>query len=140
MTAFNWAVLTACVWGVVPILEKVSLGKVTPYVGLFYRCIGVMLGMILLGAFLVKPQEFKSIDAKSLFFLIAAGFLANFVGQLLFFHGLKSGNISSFVPIAGSFPMVSFILGVVLLGEAVTPIKVGGVVMIIIGIWALKTG
>jgi multidrug transporter EmrE-like cation transporter len=36
--------------------------------------------------------------------------------------------------------MVSFILGVVLLGEAVTPIKVGGVVMIIIGIWALKTG
>ena len=140
MTAFNWAVLTACVWGVVPILEKVSIGKVTPYVGLFYRCIGVMLGMILLGAFLVKPQEFKSIDAKSLFFLIAAGFLANFVGQLLFFHGLKSGNISSFVPIAGSFPMVSFILGVVLLGEAVTPIKVGGVVMIIIGIWALKTG
>jgi transporter family protein len=140
MTAFKWAVMTACVWGVVPILEKMSLGKITPYVGLFYRCIGVMLGMLLLGAFLVRPHEFKTIDAKSLVFLVLAGFLANFVGQLLFFHGLKAGGVSTFVPIAGSFPLISFILGVVLLGEAVTPMKVGGVIMILLGIWALKTG
>lgn len=140
MTAFKWAIMTACIWGVVPILEKIGIGKVTPYVGLFYRCIGVMLGMILLGIYLVKPHEFKTIDAKSLFFLIAAGFLANFVGQLLFFHGLKAGQVSTFVPIAGSFPLVSFILGVVLLGEAITPMKVGGAALIILGIWALKTG
>ena len=140
MTAFKWAIITACVWGVVPIIEKIALGKVTPYVGIFYRCIGVMLGMILLGIFLAGRKELGAIDLKSLVLLISAGFLANFVGQLMFFHGLKSGQVSSFVPIAGSFPLVSFILGVVLFGEAITPFKVGGVALITLGIWAIKIG
>lgn len=140
MTAFKWAVITACVWGVVPIIEKMALAKVTPYVGIFYRCIGVMLGMVLLGIFLTARKELGAIDLKSLVLLIAAGFLANFVGQLMFFHGLKSGQVSSFVPIAGSFPVVSFILGVVLFGEVITPFKVGGVALITLGIWAIKIG
>lgn len=140
MTAFKWAIVTACVWGVVPIIEKAALGKVTPFVGIFYRCAGVMLGMILLGIFLAKRSELGNVDLRSLFLLIAAGFLANFVGQLMFFHGLKLGGVSSFVPIAGSFPVVSFILGVVLFGEAITPFKVGGVALITLGIWALKIG
>lgn len=140
MTAFKWAIITACVWGVVPIIEKAALGKVTPYVGIFYRCIGVMLGMLLLGVFLTQRKELTHIDVKSLLLLISAGFLANFVGQLMFFHGLKSGQVSTFVPIAGSFPLVSFILGVILFGEAITPFKVGGVALITLGIWALKIG
>lgn len=140
MTAFKWAIITACVWGVVPIIEKAALGKVTPYVGIFYRCMGVMLGMVLLGFFLYNRKELAAIDLRSLLLLVAAGFLANFVGQLLFFHGLKSGEVSSFVPIAGSFPLVSFILGIVLFGESITPFKVGGVMLITTGIWALKIG
>ena len=140
MTAFKWAVITACVWGIVPIIEKIALGKVSPFVGIFYRCIGVALGIILLGLFVVKPQELRAIDAKSVILLVSAGFLANFVGQLLFFHGLKAGKVSSFVPIAGSFPLVSFILGVVFLGESISPFKIGGVVLITLGIWALKLG
>jgi len=140
MTAFNWGIITACVWGVVPIIEKIALGKVSPFVGIFYRCIGVAFGIILLGLFFIKPQELKAIDAKSVILLVSAGFLANFVGQLLFFHGLKSGEVSSFVPIAGSFPLVSFILGVVFLGESISPFKIGGVVLITLGIWALKLG
>ena len=140
MTAFKWALITACVWGVVPILEKAALGKVTPYVGIFYRCIGVALGMFLLGIFLASRKELVRIDLKSLLLLISAGFLANFVGQLIFFYGLKLGEVSSFVPIAGSFPLVSFILGVALFGESVTPFKVGGVLLITLGIWALKIG
>ena len=140
MTAFNWGIITACVWGIVPIIEKIAIGKISPFVGIFYRCIGVAFGIILLGFFMIKPQELKVIDAKSVILLVSAGFLANFVGQLLFFHGLKSGEVSSFVPIAGSFPLVSFILGVVFLGESINPLKIGGVVLITLGIWALKLG
>ena len=140
MTAFKWAIITACVWGVVPIIEKAALSRVTPFVGIFYRCIGVALGMVLLGIFLTARKELTDINLRSLVLLISAGFLANFVGQLLFFHGLKLGEVSSFVPIAGSFPVVSFILGVVLFGEAVTPFKVGGVALITLGIWAIKIG
>ena len=139
MTAFNWAIITACVWGVVPIIEKIALGKVNPFVGIFYRCIGVAFGIVLLGLF-IKPQELKAVDAKSVILLVSAGFLANFVGQLLFFHGLKAGEVSSFVPIAGSFPLVSFILGVIFLGESVSLFKIGGVILITLGIWALKLG
>ncbi len=140
MTTFKWAIITACVWGVVPLIEKIALGKVTPFVGIFYRCTGVTLGMILLGTLMIKPQELGAIDARSVFLLVLAGFLANFVGQLLFFHGLKGGEVSTFVPIAGSFPLVSFILGVLFLGESINAFKIGGVLMITLGILALKHG
>jgi len=39
MTAFLWAIITACIWGVVPIFEKTGLTRATAFAGLFYRCV-----------------------------------------------------------------------------------------------------
>ena len=41
MGAFEWALLTAFVWGMVPAIEKFALIKIDPFVGLFFRCFGV---------------------------------------------------------------------------------------------------
>lgn len=138
MTAFLWAIMAALVWGIVPVVEKLGLAKVDPLVALFYRCFGVILGIVMLGVFILKPQEIRSIDTKSVALLVAAGFLASFVAQIFFYHGLKSGDVSRIVPIAGSFPMISFLLGVVLFGEAVTFSKIAGLLLIMSGVWMLK--
>ena len=138
MKAYVWALLAACVWGVVPILEKIGLHKVVPLTALFYRSFGVLLGIFLLGAFVLKPADFKVIDMKSLFVLVLSGFLASVVAQVFFYHGLKIGEVSRVVPIAGSFPLISFILGVFILGEAITPMKLVGILLVISGIWFLR--
>ena len=126
MNVFLWAILAGCVWGIVPILEKVGLTKVEPFVGLFYRCLGVVLGIVLLGVFIVKPHQIRSVDMRTALILVLSGFLASFVAQIMFYHALKFGEVSKVVPIAGAFPFIAFILGIVILGESLTLVKAAG--------------
>ena len=138
MNAFWWAILTAVIWGCVPLLEKAGLVKVTAFVGLFYRSLGVIIGILILSLFMVKPQEIKAIDLKSASLLILGGFLASFVGQICFYHSLKAGEISRVVPVSGTYPLIAFLLGVLLLGEAMTLPKILGALLVVAGIVVLK--
>ena len=140
MSAFMWAILTACIWGIVPLLEKAGLSKVDAIVGLFYRCLGVIIGLVILGAVMLKPQQIKAVDIRSVSWLILAGFLASFVAQITFYKGLKLGEMSRIVPISASYPLITFILGVLILGESITWLKCAGVFSIMIGIWMLRVG
>ena len=140
MTAFMWAILTACIWGIVPILEKIGLSKVDALTGLFYRCIGVVIGWIILSTLVLKPSQIKSVDLRSALWLILGGFLASIVAQFTFYHGLKAGEVSRVVPISGIYPLIAFILGVIILGEVFNWVKLSGIILIILGVWALKIG
>lgn len=140
MNAFFWAVVAAGIWGIVPLLEKLGLNKVDPLVGLFYRCLGVVLGLILLSTFMLKPQQIKAMDLRSGFFLVGGGFLASFVAQIAFYNALKLGEVSKVVPISGSYPFLSFLLGILVLGESFTPVKLLGTFLVVFGIWVLKIG
>lgn len=138
ISSFWLAILTAFIWGCVPVLEKLGLAKISPMTGLFYRSLGVMIGVAILWFFLVKPEEIRNVDLRSAFLVLAGGFLASFVAQILFYTSLKGGDISRVVPISGSYPMISFLLGVMLFGEPVTMGKLAGVGFVILGIWFLR--
>jgi bacterial/archaeal transporter family protein len=138
MNAFWLAITTAVIWGFVPLIEKIGLAKIDPMVGLFYRSIGVLLGFVILVFFMVKPDELKSVDLRSALLVMTGGFLASFVAQILFYQALKIGDMSWIVPISGSYPLIAFLLGVFILGESVTPVKIAGAFLIILGLWALK--
>lgn len=140
MNAFRWALLTACIWGVVPLLEKAGLAKLDPITGLFCRCVGVLGGMILLGLFIIRPHHITALNPGYAGLLVLGGFLASFVGQIFFYNGLKTGEASRVVPIAASYPLVSFVLGIVLMGESVNAVKLGGVALVVAGLWLLKAG
>ena len=94
MNAIIWALLSAFVWGIVPLFEKMGLIHVMLLTGLFDRCFGVIIGIILLGTFILKPQDIKAVDLKSVLLLILSGFLASFVAQVFFYHGLKIDEVS----------------------------------------------
>ncbi|MFZ5801627.1 MAG: EamA family transporter [Candidatus Omnitrophota bacterium] len=140
MSAFLWSILAAVIWGLVPILEKAGLVNVRPLAGLFYRCFGVVIGVILLGLFMVKPEDIRAVEVRSVVLLILSGFLASFVAQICFYNGLKLGDVSKVVPISGSYPLIAFLLGVLFLGESLSVWKIAGAVLVIAGIWLLKIG
>lgn len=140
MDAFSWAILTACIWGVVPILEKIGLAHISPTVALFYRCLGVVLGLVLLPLFAVKLDEVRSVDFRSIIFLVTAGFLASFLAQITFYNGLKLGDVSKIVPISASYPLITFILGLIIFKENFSIMKALGVLSVVVGIWAIKIG
>ncbi len=140
MNAFLWASLAALIWGITSVIEKFVLVKVDPLPGLFYRCLGVLIGIILLGTVMLKPSQIKAVDFRSAALLIGAGFLGSFIAFIAFYKGLKMGELSLVVPVAGSFYLVAFVLGIFILGEAVTALKLLGIVFITVGICLLGAG
>ncbi len=139
MKAYIWALIAAFIWGWVPIIEKISLAKVSVWGGLFYRCLGTALGAFLLAAF--KFDEIKNVIKNvpsNWYCFMGAGLLAAVVGQVAFYFALKTGEGSRVTPIAGSFPLVTFIIGVLLLGESVTVSKIAGIVLVVSGVLLLR--
>jgi transporter family protein len=100
----------------------------------------VLIGWIILSTLILKPNQIKSVDLRSALWLILGGFLASIVAQLAFYQGLKVGEISQVVPISGIYPLIAFILGVIILGEVFSWVKLSGIILIILGVWALRIG
>ncbi len=139
MKSYYLALLTALVWGVVPMFEKIGLSKLTPSAGIFVRCLAVSLGALVLFSF--KPgiiAELSKAPIKYVALIVACGFTANFVGQLLFYNALKGGDVSRVVPIAGAYPLISFVMGILFLGETMTVAKSFGIGFIFLGIILLR--
>ena len=139
MKPLIWAILAALAWGVAPVVEKLGLLKIPVWGGLIFRSLGVVLGM--LGIIIFKFAEVKNVLTKipaGWYYLLAGGFLASIVGQIFFYNALKTGEASKVVPIAASYPLVSFLLGLLFLSESLTLTKVGGLALILMGIFLLK--
>ena len=123
-----------------PFLEKLGLAQTDPIAGVFYRCLGIIAGFVIFGFFIFKPADIRTVDLRSILFLVTAGFLASFLAQLTFYQGLKLGEVSKIVLISASYPFITFIIGVILFKENLSLIKCLGVFSVIAGIWAIKAG
>ncbi|HCY19346.1 MAG TPA: hypothetical protein DHU69_06255 [Deltaproteobacteria bacterium] len=137
--AFLLALLSACIWGMAPIFEKVGLnGRIDPYLGVVIRTIPIALigltGLILMG----RIDSLFQIDIKSAAFVVIGGLIAGFAGQIVFYAALKSGEASVVVPVAATYPLVALIISVLFLGEAVTWQKIAGIGMVVGGVMLLK--
>ena len=138
MSAFLWAVVTACIWGVVPLMEKIGLGQASPTVGVMVRSLGVMAGLLVFGWIWSPWAALQSLSWSSILLLTSGGFLASFVGQLVFYQALRSGAISQVTPVAGAYPLVAALLGWIVLREPLTMTRGLGVVCVVIGVLLLR--
>lgn len=137
--AYLLSMLTALIWGIAPIFEKIGLsGKIDPYVAVVVRTIPIVLmsfiGLIVMG----KVGSLGQLASKDVLFITIGGLLAGFLGQLTFYSAIKAGQASMIVPIAATYPLVAMIVAVLFLGEPVTWQKATGVVMVISGVIILS--
>ena len=144
MREFLLAIFTAFIWGIVPIIEKIGLSSKSaePVAAVVYRTAGSFVFAMGALVFILfssgSLNSIKNMDVKSILILAFAGGLASVFGQIFFYMALKSGNASVVTPVAGAFPLVTFIFGVLLLGEAITLPKVIGILLIVSGVIFLK--
>lgn len=139
-SAFVWALLAACCWGVAPVVEKLGLrGSGDPVVGVFVRSIGVFAGTIGLAIFTPKLTErLKHFDGMNWTLLVLGGLMASILGQIFFYRALKAGEVSRVTPIGASYPVLAFLLGVLFLGESLTWTKGAGLLLVMTGVYLLK--
>lgn len=138
MNAFLWALLTAGIWGMVPLMEKIGIQSVPPGVGVLVRSCGVVLGLVIFSVFWSPWAALRTIRWSSIVLLMAGGFLASFVGQWAFYHALKLGAVSQITPVAGAYPLIAAILGWCVLREPITLSRVLGVCCVVVGVILLR--
>jgi len=139
MNAFLWAVVTAGVWGLVPLMEKTGLaGPIPPALGVMVRSLGVVIGLLLFGWPWLAGDALRTLSWRSMLLLAGGGFLASFVGQLAFYQALKTGALSQVTPVAGAYPLVAALLGWVLLREPLSGPRLLGVGFVVLGVALLR--
>ena len=138
MSAFLWALLTACIWGVVPLMEKTGLGQASPTAGVIVRSFGVVVGLVIVSSLWSPWAALRALGWPSILLLAGGGLLASFVGQLAFYQALKSGAVSQVTPVAGAYPLIAALLAWGILREPLTLARVLGVVCVVIGVALLR--
>jgi bacterial/archaeal transporter family protein len=140
LSAFGWALLASFCWGFAPLLEKAGLrGTVDPALGVFVRSLGVLLGALCFLPALPKISgRFADLTMRNWIFLCLGGIVASIIGQLCFYRALKTGEVSRVVPIGASYPVLAFLLGTLFLGESINLAKVGGIVLVMVGVYLLR--
>ena len=138
MSAFWFALLTALIWGIVPLLEKQGLAHCDPTVGVFARSAGVIAGALILGVWWSPWKALAQLSAGSFALLALGGFLASVAGQMMFYHALKIGHVSQVTPVSGIYPLVSAILAWIFFREPITATRIVGVVCIVAGVLFLR--
>lgn len=139
MKPYIFALLTAGIWGVAPVLEKLGLARMEPASAILIRVTGVIFGALVLIIFRIQIlKQALLADTKTFLLLFCGGLLASFVGQIFFYRALKEGEASQIVPLAATYPLISFLLGLIFLQEKLTLAKGIGVFLVISGVMLLK--
>jgi transporter family protein len=133
-----YALLAALLWGVTPILEKMGLRKAPPAVALSIRTISVAIALLV---FIVASGTWREVvkqDAHTVGYLVAGGLCAALFGQLAYFYALRAGSPASVVPVAAAYPLIAAVLSIAIFKEPVTPGKVIGAILIVLGMISIN--
>ena len=133
-------ILTAILWGATPIMEKKGLETTSPIVGLAFRNLAIIICVFITVLVMGKAKELISTPPKTMLLFAATGIIAGFLAMLTYFGALKLGATSKIIPISATYPLVTALLGILILGEQATVLRVLGAGLIIGGVWLVKIG
>lgn len=138
MTVLILLLLTAILWGSSPILEKVGLRNTAPLIAVTIRSIGITVALLITLGCLGKIKELFNVEGKTIILFTISGIMAGLLGMWAYFGALKAGATTKVVPIAACYPLITAVLGVVILKENVTLVRLIGTFLIIGGVWLVK--
>jgi drug/metabolite transporter (DMT)-like permease len=128
-------ILTAFCWGTSDFLSRWSSAKVGPYRTTVYMHV-VSIVTILLLVPVLRPS--LSATPLMVFILLVIG-AVNFFAFIFLYRGLHRGVVSVVAPIAYSYPAVTTVLAVLLLGARLTQESTLALASIMIGVILLST-
>lgn len=139
MQAYLFIVLTVLFWGLAPLFDKIALREASPLLGLIIRSVAVFFSLLIL-SFFMKENFFVSfkLPFKTIFLFSLSGIFAGLLGMLTYYSALKSLPSSIVVPLCSIYPLITTLLGMFLLAEGFSWVRLLGVILIILGVWLVK--
>lgn len=133
MQAALIAFVVACIWGLNPIFEKLSLRDTTPFTVITIRFIFTSICLSIIALSTGKVDEMLKVDSRSLFWILLSGLVGGLIGLFLFFVALKQEDASKVVPIIATFPMFTAIYAYIFLKEELSLERILGICLVVIG-------
>ncbi len=128
-----WAILSAVFAALTAIFAKIGVQNIDSTAATFIRT--VIIGVILLGIVLARGAmpALNSVSAKTYAFLVLSG-LATGASWICYFRALQLGDAARVAPIDKFSVILVAIMGAAFLGERLSPLNWGGVVVTSIGL------
>ncbi|MFH1415616.1 MAG: EamA family transporter [Elusimicrobiota bacterium] len=135
---FLLLVVTAVLWGSTSIIEKPALRTTDPLLAVTIRSIFITAILAAICTLYGKWTELFKTSASDTLSFCLSGLMAGLLGMFTYYLALRAVPASKAVPIAASYPLVAAVLGAIFLGESLTPVRIIGTLMIIIGVSLVK--
>jgi bacterial/archaeal transporter family protein len=138
LNAVFLALLAVVFWGSAPLFEKLGLREVSPTLGVALRSWIAATAML---AYTIANREISDvlrIRSIALLYMAIGAVFAAILGQIFYFTALKHGKASVVVPMVGAYPLVSALLSIAFLREAVTWPKALGIALVVGGVVLLS--
>ncbi len=124
-----YSILTIVFWGLWGFAIKIASRHMEWYQ--LYVLSNAVSFVVSAGIVMVERQSFLSLGKLSLYGIVA-GFLGT-LGYIFFILATRSGKVAIVVPLTATYPVITFILGVLLLREQVHLHHIAGMVLAIVG-------
>ncbi len=135
------ALITAVLWGIVPIMEKVGLEvKASPFNLAILRSITVGMFALVLSFFSGFYSEIQTVPVKKGILIASSGIIAGFIAMTVYYSALKRIGASVVVPLASTYPLFALIFSIILLHEKVTFTRAAGAALVVTGVILISSG
>ena len=128
------ALLTSVLWGITPIFDKLGVAKASPTAIMAIRFSTTFLCILPLFLMPGVRAEIRSLDSRTLGYIIVAAVLSAILGICMYFMAMKRMEATRVTAICATYPLVTFILGVVFLQEGISWTKAVGTILTVAGI------
>jgi transporter family protein len=133
MRYLPWALLALLAYSLVAPLMKVATREIPSDVAAFYA--NLMLVVAALGVIVVSGQNVTPYATHDLAPAMYAAGACLAVGILAYYRALALGPVSVVAPVFGTFLVVSSLVGIAVLNEALTLRKVLGIALAAVAVW-----
>lgn len=131
-----FAFASALFAGATSILAKIGIKNVDANLATALRTLVVLVFAWLMVLIVGSQTTIPDINMKSLAFLLLSG-LASGGSWLYYFKALQIGDVNKVVPVDKSSTVMTMLLAFLLLGEDLTPLKIGAMFLIGIGTYLM---
>ncbi|MBI4178890.1 DMT family transporter [bacterium] len=128
------ALLTSLLWGITPLFDKLGSLKASAGAMMAVRFTTTFLCVLPLFLMPTYREEILNLDGRTLFYIVAGAVLSAIFGIFLYFMALKRMDASQVTPIAATYPLVTFVLSILILQEQFTWFKMLGTLLAVAGV------
>ncbi|NLO07167.1 MAG: EamA family transporter [candidate division WS1 bacterium] len=135
-----YALIAVIAWGLAPVFDKLLARELSPWTIVLIRTFAAMIIITVYAVASGSIAELRALPEKNISpwvivgAAVASALLGGLVGQLANYQALAMADASRVVPMTSTYPLVAALAAVAIYREPLTPYKVVGTLLIIVGV------